>query len=173
MFHADRQTDMALLILAFRNVAHAPKKANVARLTLPRKEIRSFKTQVNARADQLSRRKATPRTLLYEPQCRKRPVVLNQRQSQETCTLHSPLSDITLKQTSGIQMIRDTVYLRFGSCLTENTLPLLRTPTGIYLRLWSRVLAKKPTGLQLLKKFREFYGTRKFNTAFTTAHHVS
>jgi hypothetical protein len=38
---------------------------------------------------------------------------------------------------------------------------------------WSRVLLEKLTGLQLLKKFPEFYGTRKFITAFTSAHHLS
>jgi hypothetical protein len=34
---------------------------------------------------------------------------------------------------------------------------------------WSRVLLEKLTGLQLVKKFPEFYGARKFVTAFTSA----
>ena len=37
----------------------------------------------------------------------------------------------------------------------------------------SRVLLEKLTGLQLVKKFPAFYGTRRFNTAFTSARHLS
>jgi hypothetical protein len=37
---------------------------------------------------------------------------------------------------------------------------------------WSRVL-EKLTGLQLVKKFPSFYGTRRFITAFTSARHLS
>jgi len=50
-------------------------------------------------------------------------------------------------------------------------------------RIWShltyfltpstRVLLEKLTGLQLVKKFPAFYGTRRFITAFTTARHLS
>ena len=45
-------------------------------------------------------------------------------------------------------------------------LTYLRTP-------WSRVLLEKLTGLQLIKKFPAFYGTRKFFTAITSARHLS
>ena len=38
---------------------------------------------------------------------------------------------------------------------------------------WSRVLLEKVTGLQLVKKFPAFYGTQRFITAFTSAHHLS
>jgi hypothetical protein len=38
---------------------------------------------------------------------------------------------------------------------------------------WSSVLPGRLTGLQLLKKFSAFYGTRRFITAFTTARHLS
>jgi hypothetical protein len=34
---------------------------------------------------------------------------------------------------------------------------------------WSRVFLEKLTGLQLVKKFPAFYGTRRFITAFTSA----
>ena len=37
----------------------------------------------------------------------------------------------------------------------------------------SRVLLEKLADLQLVKKFPAFYGTRRFITAFTTAHHLS
>ena len=38
---------------------------------------------------------------------------------------------------------------------------------------WSRVLLEYITGFQLVKKFLEFYGPRRFITEFTTACHVS
>ena len=38
---------------------------------------------------------------------------------------------------------------------------------------WSGVLLEKLTGLQLVKKFRAFYGTRRFITALTSARHLS
>ena len=37
----------------------------------------------------------------------------------------------------------------------------------------SRVLLEKPTGVQLVKKFPAFYGTRRFITAVTSACHLS
>ena len=38
---------------------------------------------------------------------------------------------------------------------------------------WSRVLLEKLTGLQLVKKFPAFYGTRRFITTLTSARHLS
>ena len=38
---------------------------------------------------------------------------------------------------------------------------------------WCRVLLEKLTGLQLVKKFPAFYGTRMFITALTTTCHLS
>jgi len=37
----------------------------------------------------------------------------------------------------------------------------------------STALHEKVTGLQLVKKFHAFYGTRRFITAFTSARHLS
>jgi hypothetical protein len=37
---------------------------------------------------------------------------------------------------------------------------------------WSRVLLERLTGLQLVKKFPTFYGTRRFITAVTSARHL-
>ena len=54
-----------------------------------------------------------------------------------------------------------TICMTMGAILTY-----LLTP-------WSRVLLEKLTGFQLVKKFPAFYGTRKFITAFTNAHHLS
>ena len=36
---------------------------------------------------------------------------------------------------------------------------------------WSTVLLEKLTGLQLVKKFPAFHGTRRFITALTSVHH--
>jgi len=41
------------------------------------------------------------------------------------------------------------------------------------LKTWCRVLLEKLTGLQLVKKFPEFHGTRKFITALTSVRHLS
>ena len=38
---------------------------------------------------------------------------------------------------------------------------------------WCRVRLEKLTGLQLVKKFPAFYGTRRFITALTSVHHLS
>jgi hypothetical protein len=38
---------------------------------------------------------------------------------------------------------------------------------------WSRILLEKLSGLQLVKKFPAYYGTRRFITAFTSARHLS
>ena len=38
---------------------------------------------------------------------------------------------------------------------------------------WYRVLLEKLTGLQLVKKFPAFHGTRRFITALTTVRHLS
>ena len=38
---------------------------------------------------------------------------------------------------------------------------------------WCRVLLEKLTGLQLVKKFPAFHGTRRFITALTSVHHLS
>jgi len=54
----------------------------------------------------------------------------------------------------------------------------IQSPILIYLLTylltsWSRVLLEKLTGLQLVKKFPAFYGTRRFNTALRSARHLS
>ena len=62
-----------------------------------------------------------------------------------------------------------TVYVVFGwsvSNLWRNTLSYLLTP-------WYRVLLEQLTGLQLVKKFPAFHGTRRFITALTSVRHLS
>ena len=56
-----------------------------------------------------------------------------------------------------------TLYSLVGSNISEEYTYLL-TP-------WCRVLLEKLTGLQLLKKYPAFYGTRRFITALTSVRH--
>ena len=42
-----------------------------------------------------------------------------------------------------------------------------------FLTPWCIVLLEKLTGLQLVRKFPAFYGTRRFITALTSVHHLS
>jgi len=44
---------------------------------------------------------------------------------------------------------------------------------GRILTAWCRVLLEKLTGLQLVKKFPAFHGTRRFITALTSVRHLS
>ena len=54
----------------------------------------------------------------------------------------------------------------FGSSLSLHFLIYILTP-------WCRVLLEKLTGLQLVKKFPAFHGTRRFITALTSVRHLS
>jgi len=45
--------------------------------------------------------------------------------------------------------------------------------TTYLLTPWCRILLDKLTGLQLVKKFPAFYGTRRFITALTSVRHLS
>jgi hypothetical protein len=58
------------------------------------------------------------------------------------------------------KIFRRLMIYDLSHCTTKNTYWL--TPR-------SRVLLEKPTGLQLVKKFPSFYGTWRFNTAYTSA----
>ena len=68
-----------------------------------------------------------------------------------------------------------TEYLSYTCVLSYN-----REEYGIcsfcnsyLLTLWCRVLLEKLTGLQLVKKFPAFHGTRRFITAFTSVLYIS
>jgi len=50
---------------------------------------------------------------------------------------------------------------------------LRKAITWLWQTPWSRVFLEKLTVSQLVKKFPTLYGTRKFITAFTSAHHLS
>jgi hypothetical protein len=55
----------------------------------------------------------------------------------------------------------------------ENTALFNILQITYFLTPCSRVLLQKLTGSQLVKKYPAFYGTLKFITAFTSAHHLS
>jgi len=63
------------------------------------------------------------------------------------------------------------LILMFTSCDTSEFIS--HAKHTYLLTPWSRVLLEKLTGLQLVKKFPAFYGTRRFITALTSAHHLS
>jgi hypothetical protein len=60
-----------------------------------------------------------------------------------------------------------------GSFLKRSRFSPLRSLLTYLLTPWNRVLLEKLTGLQLVKKFPAFYGTRRFITALTSARHLS
>jgi hypothetical protein len=65
-----------------------------------------------------------------------------------------------------------TVKLLSSSNANTHFLTLLTFILTYGLTPCSRVLLEKLTGLQLVQKFPEFYGTRRFFTAFTNARHL-
>jgi len=52
-------------------------------------------------------------------------------------------------------------------------LEVLVTHVSVAITAWCRVLLEKLTGLQLVKKFPAFYGTRRFMTAHSSVRHLS
>ena len=62
--------------------------------------------------------------------------------------------------------LRVTKMIRYNTALCRCVKIYLFTP-------WCRVLLEKLTGLQLVKKFPAFHGTRRFITALTSVRHLS
>ena len=60
-----------------------------------------------------------------------------------------------------------------GTYLNTYLLTLLTYLLSRLLAPWCRVLLEKLTGLQLVKKFPAFHGTRRFITALTSVRHLS
>jgi hypothetical protein len=58
-------------------------------------------------------------------------------------------------------------------CRGKSIVKLCQKLLNYFLTPWSRVSLEKLTGLQLVKKFPAFYGTRRFLTAITSSRHVS
>ena len=66
-----------------------------------------------------------------------------------------------------------TKSLQFPSLSIISNVADIWSVSRYLLTPWCRVLPEQITGLQLLKKFPTFHGTRMFITAFTNAHHLS
>ena len=58
-------------------------------------------------------------------------------------------------------------------CFTGLLCPFIQYLLTYLIRPWCRVLIEKLTGLQLVKKFPAFHGTRRFITALTSVRHLS
>ena len=86
-------------------------------------------------------------------------------QKNAACTMTMPRIFITSVSVIRHIDISSVIVWFLDSALTY-LLTYLLTP-------WSRVLLDKVNGLQLVKKFPSFYGTRRFITAFTSARHLS
>ena len=70
--------------------------------------------------------------------------------------------------------IADHRRLPLPAHLTCRLLRHCNVPLSTYLLTpWCSVLLEKLTGLQLVKKFPAFYGTRRFITALTSVRHLS
>jgi len=82
--------------------------------------------------------------------------------------VHQQIQTWRLCQTFGLQdrnlYLRNEFSTEYYNNNNNNT--YLLTP-------WCRVLLEKLTGLQLVKKFPAFYGTRRFITALTSVRHLS
>ena len=63
---------------------------------------------------------------------------------------------------------------RIRGYMFQDLLRLYETVDNTYLlTAWCRVLPEQLTGLQLVKKFPAFHGTRRFITALTSVRHLS
>jgi hypothetical protein len=73
------------------------------------------------------------------------------------------LRNLEKKHNEEMKVIEDTNSKKYNQCCQVPSIyTYLLTP-------WCTVLLEKLTGLQLVQKFPEFYGTRRFNTMFTSA----
>jgi hypothetical protein len=78
--------------------------------------------------------------------------------------------DARLRSCTVGQIKRQLTNIKF----TDFHVMLLHTYLITYLLTpWSTVLPEKLTGVQLVKKFPAFYGTRRLITAFTITRHLS
>jgi hypothetical protein len=88
--------------------------------------------------------------------------------------LHTTLTLLALvcpQRSSGLHIIVSSILRTYS----HNKLYTWERPTRCtyLLTAWRKVLLEKLTGLQLVKKFPAFYGTRQFITSFTSARHLS
>ena len=80
--------------------------------------------------------------------------------------LHRAFTKISLKHTTVDNLKTHFCDVNSADFFQKYYITYLLTP-------WRRVLLEKLTGLQLVKKFPAFYGTRRFITALTSVRHLS
>ena len=66
----------------------------------------------------------------------------------------------------------DDKHIVLETCRGINKLIIKQEFVHYLLTPWCRVVLEKLTGLQLVKKFPAFHGTRRFITALTSVHHL-
>ena len=90
--------------------------------------------------------------------------------------IHIIIAAIGVKRGRSV-LFNDAINCYFyvdSAIIADKTITALQLWNDTYLLTpWSRVLLGKLTGLQLVKKFPAFYGTRRFITALTSARHLS
>ena len=72
-----------------------------------------------------------------------------------------------------IAKVKFTYHTTTTTATTTTTTKAAATTYTYSLTPWCRVLLEKLTGLQLVKKFPAFHGTRRFITALTSVRHLS
>ena len=89
------------------------------------------------------------------------------------CDQHTEYS--SLRDESSVELRSNTAFARIKQYFLFLSLLLLaRLWLNIYLLTpWCRVLLEKLTGLQLVKKFPAFHGTRRFITTLTSVCQLS
>ena len=80
--------------------------------------------------------------------------------------------NIKVQSCSFLLIENNTVHFK-TPFTSKSTLQNIGLRNTYLLTPWCRVLLEKLTGLQLVKKFPAFYGTRRFITAFTSFRHPS
>ena len=101
---------------------------------------------------------------------------LLQNYLRQNASLHIPCLAVFQSENIKGRVVEVLHYALFRLLPVLNlSLPLLPTPPPppYLLTPWCRVLLEKLTGLQLVKKFPAFYGTRRFITALTSVRHLS
>jgi len=87
-------------------------------------------------------------------------------------SIRSISSKITACKTKGELLKHSTLDIQHKNS-KNGWLHSLFNKNVYLLTPWCRVLLEKLTGLQLVKKFPAFYGTRRFITALTSLRHTS
>jgi len=87
-------------------------------------------------------------------------------------------TEIGWESADWVHMVRDgdkgLAFVNSVMTLWVPKLTYIHTYLHTYLLTpWSRGLLEKLTGFQLIQKFLEFYGTRRFITAFVSSRHLS